>query len=976
MKKGFVLSGVFLLAFVAGLLFLVGPGPASAQCTGSGCLVGMCSLYQCTEASEILCILGGGTVDTCCHCGGCITASWYTCSCTAYGCTGPLGQTSCNGGCDTGTGCSGTCGGAPAPTPPPETGGCADGCSWCTDAATCTGSGCTVGTTPSGACGGAGEECCCCGQPEWSDCVGVVYDVSELSDAIIHKPVCPAPNLTICLEAEARDNCINNDYVGFLYDGVHDYAWNCLCGYTENHWSCDGGQYVRRTFPNLSLSTGLPGSQHGYALTFNHGACVCNSSSFDTRPDPPRALRWSCSSSGDRLTFYWQDPVGFADYYSLRLDNLSNGWSGDCDALLRGDFCMDIDDNPAVSTNSAVFYVTPGRTYDFWIHSRTDRQSCWSVPATVSNVSCPAGCDAACDSSDDCGQNDNGDDLFCDPVTDTCRNFYCVTIDDTYDCTCAEEVSWTFTQIAECPGDTYPVSNSHLVYDYYQAEDLQSAYAEAHHLNGGGGELNTIRWYYPVIPVGDFPFSIINGGTADFGYDTRYNLRMMRWDGLGELMPNLPRVSAAYRNYFYLNEGLSNSYGFYSMNAYGKFILPEGDYTLYYNAPAGWCCAPTAPDQPVVASPVGRQPDFDLDFTWWFNGDWGESCQVSADLFNLRIIEDDGFGNIRVSSFDNISYESVSGQPDLYRWLDGGIDWSTILSLNTYYRLEIEADNGLSQAVGASYFWINPVGSWFQSAVGDVYAEGGILNRMPEFGGSCGENYFSEAPGSSGPGFVSTPLTMDLSDFDTETAAVSSQGWWTSSGDQNLTNYYNFNYFYEKFDLPTPNLDSAVLNNDNLESFMTENTAVLYRDSDLEIGKLDLTFDQNLIILVNGEVAITGAITLAESVTGEEIGFLGVFASGDITLDETVGAIEGVYVTDGAFDTCAQDSCDEFDLFSNVVPLDAQGIFIVGSAGFNLDRGVTDSCNPAETFTYRPEYILFAPTDFWSLPQTWQEKAP
>ncbi len=100
--------------------------------------------------------------------------------------------------------------------------------------------------------------------------------------------------------------------------------------------------------------------------------CTC------TPPASPTGLTPSgntaCGLTTVNLTW---NPVTNATSYAVRLDDLSNPWSGNCSALDPGDYCDD-----AVSGTSRSFPVTPGRNYSFWVHALNTCS--WGAPSGAS----------------------------------------------------------------------------------------------------------------------------------------------------------------------------------------------------------------------------------------------------------------------------------------------------------------------------------------------------------------------------------------------------------------------------------------------------------------------------------------------------------------------------------------------------------------------------------------------------------------
>jgi len=64
------------------------------------------------------------------------------------------------------------------------------------------------------------------------------------------------------------------------------------------------------------------------------------------------------------VTLSW-NPVAGAEYYPLRVDDLSNPWTGTCATVNPGDVC----DSYGVTGTSYNLSVVPGRSYQWWVHA-------------------------------------------------------------------------------------------------------------------------------------------------------------------------------------------------------------------------------------------------------------------------------------------------------------------------------------------------------------------------------------------------------------------------------------------------------------------------------------------------------------------------------------------------------------------------------------------------------------------------------
>lgn len=128
-------------------------------------------------------------------------------------------------------------------------------------------------------------------------------------------------------------------------------------------------------------------------------------------------------------------------------------------------------------------------------------------------------------------------------------------------------------------------------------------------------------------------------------------------------------------------------------------------------------------------------------------------------------------------------------------------------------------------------------------------------------------------------------------------------------------------------------------------------------------GDWTIPADQQTVLLTEKNVLISNNISVAEG------GFLAIISAGDITIDDDVTNVEGVFVADNLINTCNSVS----DL-----QLNAEGIF-VGWDGVNLCRDFDDTRNnddPAEIFTYRPDLQVNAYEYLLRPKYSWRELAP
>lgn len=136
--------------------------------------------------------------------------------------------------------------------------------------------------------------------------------------------------------------------------------------------------------------------------------------------------------------------------------------------------------------------------------------------------------------------------------------------------------------------------------------------------------------------------------------------------------------------------------------------------------------------------------------------------------------------------------------------------------------------------------------------------------------------------------------------------------------------------------------------------------------------------DEQLVILVNGNLVITNPSSYDDLITVDQGGSLVFIVSGDITIDETVGNasvatttpnIEGVFIADGTINIESTGDTSTEKRFIGA------GSF-VGWTGIDLNRDLGAANNqtiPAEFFTFRPDFVQNVPEHLARPHYVWQE---
>ncbi|MFO0704185.1 MAG: hypothetical protein U0525_05750 [Patescibacteria group bacterium] len=147
---------------------------------------------------------------------------------------------------------------------------------------------------------------------------------------------------------------------------------DCQCG---DGWYCSGSCMG---YTCEGTCKPKPNSCNKCSVSCPGCACNCDGSCGDTScddggggptrtPTPalvaPTNLRYTCDRSGLGAYIYW-DPAPNASYYSLRVDNAINSWTGSCTNTNPSDVCTDV--------NGSSYYVVtnPYVNNNWWLHSR------------------------------------------------------------------------------------------------------------------------------------------------------------------------------------------------------------------------------------------------------------------------------------------------------------------------------------------------------------------------------------------------------------------------------------------------------------------------------------------------------------------------------------------------------------------------------------------------------------------------------
>ncbi len=233
-------------------------------------------------------------------------------------------------------------------------------------------------------------------------------------------------------------------------------------------------------------------------------------------------------------------------------------------------------------------------------------------------------------------------------------------------------------------------------------------------------------------------------------------------------------------------------------------------------------------------------------------------------------------------------------------------------------------------------------GAWFQSQDGDVHAQEGISDPLPQ----VPPKVFSLDGDGQFPGVVSYGTSAYFGGLDSE---VSSWGWLARTRFV-LRNFH----FYYSF------LEQSL--NANFNGGMPSGDGVYFADGDQTIaGGWELAGGKRIIILVDGNVGITGNILVPYGSS------LVLIASGNINFGNNVSQAQGIFLADKKITTG-----------SGSAAFAGEGSFV---AGQEIDLGrrfgdIRDRLTPVEKFLFRPDIIINSLRDLWSTSHVWEELAP
>lgn len=237
---------------------------------------------------------------------------------------------------------------------------------------------------------------------------------------------------------------------------------------------------------------------------------------------------------------------------------------------------------------------------------------------------------------------------------------------------------------------------------------------------------------------------------------------------------------------------------------------------------------------------------------------------------------------------------------------------------------------------------------------------------------SCQTCYFSLSTTNADPGVVSTGRILGF--LGNISSKMSVPKWQVAHESENLpAPIYDYNYFYQKLGSPSNNNFIGIL--PQAPSPLPASELYYFSGAVTTSGNWNIEANRKITILVNGDLTIGKEISVPVG------SFLGFIVSGDITIDPNLGnnpasapqrnnpTIEGVFFANGSFNLGAGVGGHEKFV--------GRGIFIAYN-GFNLQRtlGANDRFYPAESFEYRPDFLVNFPGQMGVRKISWKEVAP
>ncbi len=254
------------------------------------------------------------------------------------------------------------------------------------------------------------------------------------------------------------------------------------------------------------------------------------------------------------------------------------------------------------------------------------------------------------------------------------------------------------------------------------------------------------------------------------------------------------------------------------------------------------------------------------------------------------------------------------------------------------------------------------VESWYQLEDSSARSRASIVDTIPE---SCVANGSCDAAITVGRTYDNGPLISNnsISNGDEDGVVMGDPNNWVVATGGLI--YSGDRYDYDYFDgrITTDVVDNAPAGTDYYRVGAGEFSS--WNDY-LPTGFVGGT--DKVIMLVDDDVIVDIDIVVA----GEALLLL--ISSGDITIDEDVDAVDGVFVADGLFSV--EDSPTETQLSIEGVVVGDADLDGTGGVVFGRDRGVWNLTSPGVVFGYRPDMLFALPVELEENSIEWREIIP
>ncbi len=372
-----------------------------------------------------------------------------------------------------------------------------------------------------------------------------------------------------------------------------------------------------------------------------------------------------------------------------------------------------------------------------------------------------------------------------------------------------------------------------------------------------------------------------------------------------------------------------------------------------------WSFTPTnePPSAPTSGSPQGGIGTNEISFQWYHDGDWGTNLAGATNRFYVDYTTTSGSYNWAAPDCT-----VVGGGAGNYSCGPFTLSWDT-----TYYWTVRASNNGNNftdvntWVDSAEWSFIPNYAGWFQTTGGDVHADGAFAISIPAdtCSGVC-EPYLTlndalSTPANLPHGILSYGNSYDLGTTADDTNIAEDGYDWRTNSQRGFPDY-DYTFW------------SEYLADDVTGSFgggdITSSGTGVYTMTGTSLNGTVASGEQ-IIILRDGDLTIDSNLQVANG------GFLMVISSGTVTIDSGVGATP-IGSGGGALTATTANVQGVFVANSIQTPSNGTGdlhLWLAGTfVGWNsvvLERDLGGSLNntePAETFFYRPDFLVNAPS--------------